>query len=357
MKSICQQNKCNFLNFFDELLYLCIMMIERLIDQLTKLRNTYGNIEVDISAEHAYRAVGENVCIRIDEFGDILAVIQDACNKKQRELNQVDQNDSWMQFKDPNMSEKEAKDRWRDAGMPSRMKPIELVETSPEQSSFNDRISKIIHVFDMVKDNIINAKIGKKVASLIAMSGQDAETVIKRIGLTNGMPDMRTGLHFLWTDHRDLLKKLTCNDYNAQTEAKRELLGIAMRKSGGKLNPGLVNQYLDNSVKDVVHGRLKYEEELAIWENETCFAADQGFGNEHFQNIVKMGEVCVPWIHETIDVHPHPIVHALDLIFPDVMKYEGNVSLADVCEAWSYLLQLTGDTHPNPTHQVQASRT
>ena len=124
------------------------MMIERLIDQLTKLRNTYGNIEVDISAEHAYRAVGENVCIRIDEFGDILAVIQDACNKKQRELNQVDQNDSWMQFKDPNMSEKEAKDRWRDAGMPSRMKPIELVETSPEQSSFNDRISKIIHVFD-----------------------------------------------------------------------------------------------------------------------------------------------------------------------------------------------------------------
>ena len=108
-------------------------MIDTLIDQLVKLRRTYGHIEVDIRADGLYQAIGQNVCIRIDEFGDVLAVIQSAYDKQQRGFNQVDQNDSWLQLKGPNMSDHEAKMKWKAAGMPSRMKPMEAVEDPPDQ--------------------------------------------------------------------------------------------------------------------------------------------------------------------------------------------------------------------------------
>ena len=59
-----------------------------------------------------------------------------------------------------------------------------------------------------------------------------------------------------------------------------------------------------------------------------------------------MGDKCIPWIHEIIDNHPDPIVHALDVMFPGVMRYEGYVPLNEVCEVWSELLTITHDQSP-----------
>lgn len=98
------------------------MLIDKMIEQLQKLKETYGNIEVDMCDSHCYMATHDDICLRIDEFGDILAVIQSPYGKGRKgKFNQIIQNDSWMQFKDVNMSEKEAKANWMAAGKPSRM--------------------------------------------------------------------------------------------------------------------------------------------------------------------------------------------------------------------------------------------
>ena len=51
------------------------------------------------------------------------------------------------------------------------------------------KIENILHVFDLINDNVINAKIGKKVAAIIAETGETAEHVIKTVGLKQCMPD------------------------------------------------------------------------------------------------------------------------------------------------------------------------
>lgn len=73
-------------------------MIDTLIDQLVKLRRTYGHIEVDLDSDGCFQATHSDVGIRIDEFGDVIAVIQSAYNKKTKGFNQLMQNDSWLQF-------------------------------------------------------------------------------------------------------------------------------------------------------------------------------------------------------------------------------------------------------------------
>ena len=45
------------------------------------------------------------------------------------------------------------------------------------------KIENILHVFDLINDNVINAKIGKQVAEIIAEWGEPAEHVVKTVGL------------------------------------------------------------------------------------------------------------------------------------------------------------------------------
>lgn len=105
----------------------------------------------------------------------------------------------------------------------------------------NEKIQNVLHVFDLIKDNVINAKIGKKVAEIIFEHGGTPEDVIKNIGLRQCMPDPIAVL--------DIINKFPDLLYRAQNgneKAKRELVRECMCQSGGKLNPTLVRQYLDN---------------------------------------------------------------------------------------------------------------
>ena len=43
----------------------------------------------------------------------------------------------------------------------------------------NEKIQNVLHVFDLIKDNVINAKAGKKVAEIIFEQGGTPEDVIK----------------------------------------------------------------------------------------------------------------------------------------------------------------------------------
>lgn len=172
-----------------------------------------------------------------------------------------------------------------------------------------ERMQKIFHVFDLIHDKIINAKIGKHVAMVIATTGQTAEEVIKTVGLSNCMPDHSEITNMIIETHySDFINFVSTGD----AKSKHEIIGKCMRASGGKLNPGLVSQYIDKLVND-------------------------------FKAIVAMGDKCIPWIHDTINKCPHPVVNALDRIMPGVCQYLGFVSLKEVCDAWKFLLSFSKD--------------
>ena len=81
-----------------------------------------------------------------------------------------------------------------------------------------------------------------------------------------------------------------------------------------------------------------FEENFNKWEDETKFQSTNIYENSHFKNIVKMGESATPFIKEKISKAPSPIVHALDLIYPNVINYEGFVSLKEACDTWNKVL-------------------
>ena len=123
-------------------------------------------------------------------------------------------------------------------------KPARLnqnTSTQRETKMENEKIQNVLHVFDLIKDNLINAKIGKKVAEIIFEQGGTPEDVIKNIGLRKCIPDPNAVLDIL-NRFPDLLHRAQ----NGDDMAKHELVGQCMRQSGGKLNPALVRQYIDN---------------------------------------------------------------------------------------------------------------
>ena len=84
--------------------------------------------------------------------------------------------------------------------------------------------------------------------------------------------------------------------------------------------------------------RQNYE----YWNRSSNFMSSNNYDNADFERIVAMGEDAVPGILEIIKDHPYPIVHALDVIYPDYMSYEGYVSLEDVCNTWIITLLALG---------------
>ena len=78
------------------------------------------------------------------------------------------------------------------------------------------------------------------------------------------------------------------------------------------------------------------------WNRVSNIHSSNNYDNADFRRIVAMGEDAVPGILEIIKDHPDPIVHALDLIYPEYMTYTGYVSLEDVCRTWIITLIALG---------------
>lgn len=150
------------------------MQINQMIEQLTKLKEAYGNIEIDVLSSNCFYALQSDICLRIDEFGDILGVIKayEGYTETRGKFNQVIQNDSWMQFKDVNMSEKEAKQLWMEAGKPSRMQHKEIQETSDKNDPFKDysvdRLKEELHSANLVMSGALEneTKLNNKLSEL-----------------------------------------------------------------------------------------------------------------------------------------------------------------------------------------------
>lgn len=100
------------------------------------------------------------------------------------------------------------------------------------------------------------------------------------------------------------------------------------------------NRILEVSQRDI--NKQKVLTNYYYWNKESNFLSSNTYDNSDFQKIVEMGEDAVPGILEIIQDHPDPIVHALDLIYPDYMTYNGYVSLEDVCRTWVITLIALG---------------
>lgn len=100
------------------------------------------------------------------------------------------------------------------------------------------------------------------------------------------------------------------------------------------------NRILEVSQRDI--NKQKVLTNYYYWNKEYNFLSSNTYDNSDFQKIVEMGEDAVPGILEIIQDHPDPIVHALDLIYPDYMTYNGYVSLEDVCRTWVITLIALG---------------
>ncbi len=75
------------------------------------------------------------------------------------------------------------------------------------------------------------------------------------------------------------------------------------------------------------------------WNQETGLLSTNNLDNSYFKEIVNMGVEAVPFIIKELEKGPTLLVHALDMIFPDVVKYEGYVSLKDACDKWLSILK------------------
>lgn len=78
------------------------------------------------------------------------------------------------------------------------------------------------------------------------------------------------------------------------------------------------------------------------WNQETGVLSTNNLNNSYFKQIVAMGVDAVPFIVGEMKKGPTPLVNALDMIFPDVVKYDGFVSLKDACDKWLSILQQIG---------------
>ena len=96
---------------------------------------------------------------------------------------------------------------------------------------------------------------------------------------------------------------------------------------GVSLSATAVSSSLDSDPKeiDVTCDTLDsmFLSNYECWNNDTNFLSTNNYDNPNFKAIVDMGESIVPKIFDIISKKPHPIVHALDLIYPDYMTYKG----------------------------------
>lgn len=78
------------------------------------------------------------------------------------------------------------------------------------------------------------------------------------------------------------------------------------------------------------------------WTRYTQTQSTNNFENSYFKAIVNMGSDAVPFICEELKKGPSHLVHALDLIFPGVVTYNGFVSLEKATDTWLSILKKIG---------------
>ncbi|MCD8292872.1 MAG: hypothetical protein LUC23_03815 [Prevotellaceae bacterium] len=126
---------------------------------------------------------------------------------------------------------------------------------------------------------------------------------------------------------------------SSRRESKKENDFFSFSSSISLVNDDGYSKGLDTGSTDK---EATFLQNYKYWNQETEFLSTNNFDNSYFKGIVGMGIDAVPFILKEIQKEPSQLVHALDLIFPGVVKYEGFVSLKEACEKWISILKETG---------------
>lgn len=81
---------------------------------------------------------------------------------------------------------------------------------------------------------------------------------------------------------------------------------------------------------------------LRQWKCETQLLSTSVYQNKYFKEIVDMGTAVVPFILKELKNGDISLVPALDEIFPNVLKYDGFVSLKEASDKWIFILNKEG---------------
>ena len=79
--------------------------------------------------------------------------------------------------------------------------------------------------------------------------------------------------------------------------------------------------------------------DIKQWIQQTESLSANNFNNKYFESIVAKGEEAVPYIYEKLKEGPTHLVHALELIYPEEIKYKGFISLKQARKVWLKILQ------------------
>ena len=136
----------------------------------------------------------------------------------------------------------------------------------------------------------------------------------------------------------DYIEKI--DEKNSVSLAEREHKGspavfLFSSSMSAVMNDGISKKIDSNEIDKAA----TFFQNFKYWNQETGFLSTNNFDNSYFMEIVNMGVEAVPFIVEELKKGPTPLVHALDKIFPDVIKYDGFVSLKDACNKWLSILQ------------------
>lgn len=99
-------------------------------------------------------------------------------------------------------------------------------------------------------------------------------------------------------------------------------------------NDNLIDVDVENSEK-----AFSFYSNLKYWNQSTSFMSTDNYKNDYFKAIVSMGEDAVPFIKKELTKKPSSLVHALDLIYPERVKFNGFVSLERACDVWLRVLK------------------
>ena len=135
---------------------------------------------------------------------------------------------------------------------------------------------------------------------------------------------------------------------NVAFVAAKELFSERELKSGDEPSFAFQSDVTTVSVEKVENvdtrafdNRVCFVQNLKYWNAEVSVLSVNNYCNSYFERIVEMGTDAVPFIMEEMEKGPTPLVHALDLIFPGVMEYEGYVSMKEACDKWISILKET----------------
>lgn len=128
----------------------------------------------------------------------------------------------------------------------------------------------------------------------------------------------------------------------------QDAMSIAEREFKGSPSVFLFTSSVSSISKDGASTKINFDDidkaatffqNFKYWNQATGVMSTNNLDNSYFKQIVDMGVDAVPFIVDELKKGPTPLVHALNKIFPDVLKYEGFVSLKDACDKWLSILQ------------------